>query len=203
MQKLLGISTALIALSGCTTNTYIAPEPMTTALPGQVGTAMTTEQLLSKPFNEVWNNIAAYSQDRYRTEKQNKATGDMTLFVDAFDPSSSISCGMLQTQGGGYDTHREFLSTLTERTPVNLNLTVQVKLTAKSAQQTLVTVNTEYNLAVGYQTNPGTGAIEGGSQYRFNSKGFAMVREPGKDFAATCRPTGVIETGILSAAAGR
>ncbi|UOD50957.1 hypothetical protein [Orrella daihaiensis] len=200
MHKLLSLPVCLALLAGCTTTSYIAPEPVTTPILGQPMSVMTTERVVPVSFNQAWDNIAAYSQGRYRTIRRNKANGEMTLFVDAFDPSSSITCGMLQTQGGGYDTHNEFLSYLTTQTPVNLNVTVQVKLSPKTSTQTSVSVNTDYDLAVNYQTNPATGAIVGGSQYRFNSKGFAMVNAPGSDFAARCQSTGSVEAAILNAA---
>lgn len=197
----LSLSAALLVMSGCATN-YIAPEPVTMPMLGQPATVMATERVVPVTFDQAWDNIAAYSQDRYRAVRQNKAAGEVTLFVDAFDPSSAITCGMLQTQSGGFDEHREFLSALAKQVPVNLNITVNVKLTAKSAKQTLVTVNTEYDLAVNYQTNPGTGAIVGGSQYRFDSKGHAMVNAPGSEFSAKCQATGSVEAGILNAANG-
>ncbi len=197
----LSLSATLLVMSGCATN-YIAPEPVTMPMLGQPSTVMTTERVVPVSLNQAWDNIAAYSQDRYRAVSQNKASGEVTLFVDAFDPSSSITCGMLQTQSGGYDEHREFLSALAKQGPVNLNITVNIKLTAKSAKQTLVKVNTDYDLAVNYQTNPATGAIVGGSQYRFDSKGHAMVNAPGSEFSAKCQPTGSVEAGILDAASG-
>lgn len=200
MQKPL-VLLALLTLAGCT-STYIAPGPVLAPTLGQPVTTMTTERLVPVSFNDAWNNIETYSQDRYRTLKLSKANGEMTLFVDAFDPDSSITCGMLQSQNGSFDTHREFLGAIAQQVPVNLNMTVQVKLTARSAKQTLVSVNTDYDLAVNYQTNPGTGAIMGGQRYRFDSKGFAMVTAPGSEFAGRCQPTGAVEVGILDAAAG-
>ncbi|MCD8504966.1 MAG: hypothetical protein LRY53_08595 [Burkholderiaceae bacterium] len=195
------ILAALLVLTGCST-TYIPPEPQTAPDSYVQQRAVQTSQTVQANLNDVWRNITAYSQERYRTVKQNKSAGQMTLFVDAFEPSSAITCGMIERRGGSFDTHTEFLSALTRQTPVNLNITVDVKLTAKSATQTLVSVNADYNLATGYQTNPGTGAIVGGSRYRFDSKGHAMVNMPGREFAAKCQPTGSVETGILDAAAG-
>jgi hypothetical protein len=203
MYKSLSVPIALLFLAGCTTTTYIPPEPVMAPTLGQPVSMMTTEQTIPVPFNQAWNNIQAYSKERYRTLRQNKAAGEMTLFVDAFEPSSSINCGMMDTQSGMFNTRREFLSEVSREAPVNLNVTVQVKLTAKSAKQTFVSVNTEYDLAVGYRTNPGTGAIEGGAQYRFDSKGVALVSAPGSGFEANCRPTGVVESGILGAAQGQ
>lgn len=190
---------AVLLLAGCSSS-YIAPEPVLAPTLGQPATSMSTERLIPVPFNQAWNNIEAYSKDRYRTLSQNKANGELTLFVDAFEPDSSITCGMLQSQSGMYDSHREFLSALTQQVPVNLDMTIQVKLTARSEKETLVTVNTDYDLALNYQTNPGTGAIVGGQRYRFDSKGSAMVNAPGSEFSARCQPTGSVEAGFLNAA---
>lgn len=201
MRKLLALPVTLALLSGCSTS-YIPPEPVTAPMLGQPASVMTTERTVTVPFDQAWNNIEAFSRERYRTLKQDKARGEMTLFVDAFEPDSSITCGMMQSQSGMYDSHREFLSALAAQTPVNLNVTVQIKLTAQSPNQTRVSVSTDYDLAVGYQTNPGTGAIVGGQRYQFNSKGHAMVNAPGSEFAARCQPTGSVEAGILNAAGG-
>ncbi len=203
MYKSLSVPITLLLLAGCTTTTYIAPEPVMAPTLGQPASMMATEQTVPVSFNEAWNNIQAYSKERYRTVSQNKAAGEMTLFVDAFEPSDSINCGVTDTQSGMFNTRREFLSEISRAAPVNLNVTVQVKLTVKSAKQTLVSVNTDYDLAVGYRTNPGTGAIEGGARYRFDSKGMALVNAPGSGFAANCRPTGAVESGILGAAQGQ
>lgn len=205
MRQPLSQSTLLLAtllvLTGCST-TYIPPEPQTAPDSYVQQQAVQTSQTVQASLNDVWRNITAYSQDRYRTVKQNQAAGQITLFVDAFEPSSAITCGMIDRQGGSFDTHTEFLSALTRQTPVNLNITIDVKLAAKSATQTLVSVNADYNLATGYQTSPKTGAIVGGSQYRFDSRGHAMVNAPGSEFAAKCQPTGSVEAGILNAANG-
>lgn len=201
MHKRLALPLTLALLGGCSTS-YIAPEPVTVPTLGQPATVMTTERTVPVAFDQAWNNIKDFSTERYRTVRQDRARGEMTLFVDAFEPDTSITCGMMQSQNGMFDSHREFLSGLAERVPVNLNITVNVKLTSKSAKQTLLTVNAEYDLAVNYQTNPGTGAIMGGSQYRFDSRGHAMVDAPGSSFAAKCQPTGSVEAGILDAASG-
>jgi len=202
MAKILSASVAFgLLLAGCSTS-YIAPEPVTAPLLGQPTTSINTERLVPVAFDQAWRNLQAYSKERYRTVSQNKTTGEMTLFVDAFEPENSITCGMTQTQDGMFDSHREFLSSLSQRTAVNLNITVQVKLSSVAAKQTRVTVNTNYDMTVGYQTNPTTGAIVGGTPYRFDSKGSATVNAQNGDFAARCQPTGAVEAAILGSVAG-
>lgn len=201
MQKPLALSIGLLALAGCSAS-YIAPEPVLAPTLGQPVTAMTTEQTLPVSISDAWKNIQDYSSERYRTIRQNKSNGELSLFVDAFEPDSAITCGMVQSQNGMFDSHREFLALLAQQTPVNLDITVHIKLTAKSPKQTAIAVNTDYEMAVGYQTNPGTGAIIGGARYQFNSRGSANVAAPGGGFAARCQPTGSVETGIINAARG-
>jgi hypothetical protein len=207
-------SAALVMLAGCTT-TYIPPaaplQPMDNAnVPDMnaIAAPAAEDGLVSATFEQAWTNIQQYASERYKTVSQNKARGEMTLFVDAFEPSTLISCGMTENQGdgilkiGSFDTYTEFLSTISQQTPVNLDVTVRIKLTAKDAKQTLVKVHTEYDLTIGYQTNPSTGALIGGNNYRFDSNGSAAVAVPNANFVGQCRPTGAVEQSIVNAAAG-
>ena len=191
---------AIVALTGCTTNTYIAPSQQSAPQSYLAQAPIQTSRVVDVGFDKAWKNIQGFSAERYKTRQLNQASGTMTLFVDAYEPSQLINCGMVQNQGGSFTTDTTLLSLLGNEVPVNLDLTLNIKLTPKSATQTLVTVNGIYDLAVNYQTNPGTGAIIGGQQYQFDSNGSAAVTAPGADLTGQCRPTGNAEIQIFQAA---
>ena len=196
--SLLGL--ALFALAGCTTNTYIAPSEQSAPQSYLEQAPIKTSRVVAVGIDQAWKNIQAFSTERYQTRQQNRADGTMTLFVDAYDPSRWINCGMVQNQGGSFTTDTTLLSLLGNEVPVNLDLTLTIKLTPESAKQTQVTVNGIYDLAVNYKTNPSTGAIIGGQQYQFDSNGSAAVTAPGSGLTGLCRPTGNAEIQIFQAA---
>ena len=193
----------VLGLAGCTTTSYVPPST-TEASPQSFvqQTTVSTSRVVPVAMDQAWKNLRAYSAERYKTLSQNRSAGTMTLFVDAFEPSQWINCGMLQTQGGTFDTDTSLLSLLAKQNAINLDMTVDVSISPKSATETTVKVNVQYDLAMNYQTNPTTGALVGGQRYQFDSNGSARISITDPDFSGQCRPTGVAEANLLQAAAG-
>jgi hypothetical protein len=163
---------------------------------------MQTSRVVNVSMDKAWRNLQSYREQRYKVLTQNRSAGTMKLFVDAYEPSQWINCGMVQTQGGNFDTDTTLLSLLSKQ-PLNLDMTIDVSLSPKSASETTVKVNVRYDLAMNYQTNPTTGALIGGQRYQFDSNGSASLSITNPEFTGQCRPTGVAEANILNAAQGR
>lgn len=200
--RMLPLAVCLVTLGGCAVQTYYPPsmpasEPIAQSGGQPVGTTGVT---VNVPYDMAWQNLQNFVRDRYRVVSSNRSTGTLELTIDAPDPDSFINCGMVRVQQGYFDTNTEFLDYLTQRTPVDLDVTLHVKLTAISSRETKVHVNGDYALAVNYQTNPSTGAIIGGQMYRFDSKGGSNVVAPGSGLSGECQSTGEAEQAIMTAA---
>lgn len=207
--KMLTLAFGLFALGGCAVQTYYPPDIPASQLSSQLGdqlsgqTGVTTGQSIQVNYEAAWQNLLAFVQNRYRVVSSNRSSGTLELTIDAPDPDSFINCGMVQVQQGYFDTNTEFLDYLTRQTPVDLDVTMQIKLTRVSNRETKIYVNGQYVLAVNYQTNPSTGAIIGGQVYRFTSQGSSNVVAPGSGLSGDCQSTGQAEQAIMDAARGQ